>query len=261
MTRLAVIGGSGLYRSRILREPEQRSVITPYGQATMTTGNLKGHELTFLARHGTDHSLAPHLVNYRANIWALSCTGNERVLATAAVGSLNPDMLPGHFVILDQFIDFTRARPGSFFEGPGVRHVDVTQPYCPALSLAVRDAGQARGLTIHHGGTYICTEGPRFETPAEIRMFRSWGADVVGMTNVPEVVLAREMGLCYATVAVVTNMAAGLAGQALSHDEVVEVMDESREHLEDLLETVVGNLPRIGSCQCPGPPSPVGGEE
>ncbi len=257
---LGVIGGSGLYKTKILKESDEVSCVTPFGQALVSVGQCGGKKVAFLARHGKDHSLPPHLVNYRANLWALSQMGVGRVLATAAVGSLREDYRPGDFVLLDQFIDFTRSRPYTFFDEGGVRHVDMTEPYCPGLNDLVADAASTLDLTVHREGTYICTEGPRFETPAEIRMFRSWGADLVGMTNVPEVVLAREAGLCYSTVAIVTNMAAGINQDQLSHDEVVQVMAQAQSQLEDLIEQTIARLDRVPPCRCPARPRAVGEE-
>lgn len=257
---LGVIGGSGLYRTKILKRPEEVTCLTPFGQASLSVGECGGRRVAFLARHGLDHSIPPHLVNYRANIWALKELNVNRVLATAAVGSLREDFRPGDFVVLDQFIDFTRKRPYTFFEEGAVRHVDMTQPYCMALSSLLAQVATELGLSCHTGGTYICTEGPRFETPAEIRAFSSWGADVVGMTNVPEVVLSREVGQCYAAVAVVTNMAAGISRDQLSHDEVVEVMARSQGNLERLIEKTVSRLSQLGECTCPAPPRAVGEE-
>src|SRR5690625_2071855 len=159
-------------------------VTTPYGDVTVRVGSFEGHEIAFLARHGTGHSIPPHRINYRANIWALKSLGVQRIAATGAVGSLNPDYQPGSFVIVDQFLDWTKGRPSTFFDGDrhGVVHVDVTDPYCPEVRQAFLDTGASLGYTLHPTGVYLTTEGPRFETAAEIRAFRMLGADVVGMT-------------------------------------------------------------------------------
>ena len=188
--------------------------------------------MVFLPRHGTGHSVPPHRINYQANIWGMRALGVEAIIATAAVGSLNPEMRPGDFVFVDQFIDFTKNRRQTFFDGRenGVAHLDFTEPYCPALRKTMAAAaGELRArpgaeFAFHEKGVYICTEGPRFETPAEIRAYALLGADVVGMTSYPEVALAREAGICYATIAMVTNLAAGMAGGRLTHEEVLEVM-------------------------------------
>lgn len=223
--RIAIIGGTGVYDPEILDDVREERVETPYGPVTVNLGRFEGLEVAFLARHGRGHQVPPHRVNYRANIYALALLGVERVIATNAVGSLRERYAPGHFVLPDQFLDFTHGRPATFFEGgeAGVYHVDVTEPYCPQVRRVLHETGRPLGLTVHDGAVYVCTQGPRFETPAEIRMFERLGGDLVGMTSVPEVVLAREAGLCYASVGMVTNYAAGLVDYPLSHEEVLEL--------------------------------------
>ena len=251
---IAVIGGTGVYDPGILDGSEIVTVETPYGAATVSLGTFHGRRVAFMARHGEGHSVPPHRVNYRANMAALNKLGVERVLATAAVGSLNPVMAPGHLVAVDQFIDLTKSRPQTFFEGgqAGVVHTDMTQPYCPELRDLLRSAAGRLGLVLHHGGTYVCTEGPRFETPAEIKMIRMVGGDLVGMTGVPEVVLARELGMCYAAVAMVTNFAAGISPTRLSHQEVLEVMGENAAKIRRLLMEVIDGVDGTGGCPCRG---------
>ncbi|HOF90011.1 MAG TPA: S-methyl-5'-thioinosine phosphorylase, partial [Armatimonadota bacterium] len=226
------------------------TVRTPYGDAALFRVVLGGRTVLFLARHGAGHALPPHRVNYRANIWALQALGVEAVLATQAVGSLTPHLAPGHFVLLSQFLDFTKARTATFFDGDGpVVHADVTHPYCPRLGGAVLRAGAPLGDTLHSAGVYACMEGPRFETAAEIRALRLLGADVVGMTNVPEVVLAREAGLCYAAVCIVCNWGAGMTNTPLSHREVLDIMEERADALRDLITRFAAN-PHEGDCAC-----------
>jgi 5'-methylthioadenosine phosphorylase len=224
-------------------------VETPYGKVGATTGRLDGRKVVFLARHGRHHSVPPHRVNYRANIWALKELGVERVLTTAAVGSLNSDFRPGEFVLPNQFLDFTKARPATFYENEVV-HTDFTQPYCPVLRYALEGAAGELGLTVHNGGCYVGTEGPRFETPAEIAAYRRLGGDLVGMTGLPEVVLARELGLCYATVAIVTNFAAGISGTMLSHQEVLDLMATRLGKVLEMLLKTIRTLPREKHCRC-----------
>lgn len=250
--KIGIIGGTGFYSPGLLDQESDQRVATPYGDVMLKTGIYKGQELVFLARHGVDHALPPHLINYRANIWALKMAGVDVVLATAAVGSLNKDLKPGEIVLVDQFLDFTRSRPETFYEGgeSGVLHVDLTQPYCPALRQHLITTAQGLQLQIHRKGTYVCTEGPRYETPAEIQMFRMLGGDVVGMTSVPEVVLAREAGLCYATLSIVTNYAAGISKTLLSHQEVVEVMAETQDLLRKLIFSALVIIEQKGSCSC-----------
>ena len=202
------------------------TVETPFGNVEAAVGQLAGRELVFLNRHGPDHVLPPHLVNYRANIWALREFGVRKIIATAAVGSLAKRFRLGDLVFPDQFLDFTKSRLQTFYEGgsQGVLHVDMTEPYCGDVRRVMTAAAQQLGITVQDGACYVCTEGPRFETPAEIRMFQQLGGELVGMTSVPEVVLARELGMCYAAIGMVTNEAAGISGQPITHAEVVESM-------------------------------------
>ncbi|MFO7171821.1 MAG: S-methyl-5'-thioadenosine phosphorylase [Bacillota bacterium] len=253
MVRYAIIGGTGVYDPRILTDLRRERVETPWGAIEVQIGTYKGREVAFLPRHGADHSVPPHRINYRANIWGLKKLGVERVLATTAVGSLNLGMKPGDFVFIDQFLDFTKGgRPLTFFEGgpDGVVHTDVTEPYCPELRKTLIEAAESLGLRHHTQGTYVCTEGPRFETAAEIRAFRTLGGDLVGMTNVPEAVLAREAGLCYAVISMVTNYAAGISPRALTHEEVLEVMAANAEKLKSLAMLCLERIPETRGCDC-----------
>ncbi|HEX3015679.1 MAG TPA: S-methyl-5'-thioadenosine phosphorylase [Desulfobacteria bacterium] len=247
----AIIGGTGVYNPDLLDDVRQETVATPYGTVNVNVGRLIGKEVAFLARHGEKHSVPPHLVNYRANIWALKKLGVSKVIATAAVGSLDTEFGPGRFVLADQFLDFTKNRPNTFFTGEqGVVHIDVTDPYCGELRAAlVKQAGDL-GIDIHNGGVYVCTEGPRFETPAEIKMFRLLGGQLVGMTSVPEVVLAKEAGMCYATIAMVTNYAAGISPTPLTHQEVVENMSQMGDKLNKLIFSTLKNLGAERTCNC-----------
>ena len=256
----AVIGGTGLYDPSLLEQTETVTVATPYGTVELFHGVHAGRRVAFLPRHGSGHSVPPHRINYRANIWALRQLGVRRCLATAASGSLAPHLPPGGLALLDQFLDFTRGRTGTFFDGEDglVRHVDMTDPYCPELRRALVATAARQGVPLTPAATYVCTEGPRYETPAEIRAYQRLGGELVGMTGVPEVVLAREAGLCYASVAIATNWAAGLAGQPLSHTEVVTAMGEATGRVRGLLLGVVAALEVAGACgSCPPPPSPV----
>lgn len=248
----AIIGGTGVYDPQILKDIREERLNTPYGEVEVKIGTYCNREIAFLPRHGAGHSVPPHKINYRANIKALQQLGVKKVVATAAVGSLNPDMAPGKFVLIDQFIDFTKSRPATFFEGgeQGVVHIDMTEPYCSELREVISRAAGLLGQQLIEGGTYVCSEGPRFETPAEIRAFRLFGGDLVGMTSCPEVVLARECEMCYATVAMVTNFAAGISSQALTHIEVVETMRENSRNLRELLMKTMEIIPEERSCTC-----------
>ncbi|MGI6559647.1 MAG: S-methyl-5'-thioadenosine phosphorylase [Limnochordia bacterium] len=239
---LAVIGGTGLYDPGFLAGAKEQVIKTPYGEAYVLMGEGPRGPVAFMARHGRSHGIPPHLVNYRANIWALDSIGATGILATAAVGSLRRELAPGSFLLLDQFIDFTKTRISTFAEDK-VIHVDFTRPYCPRLGGYLVDAARRLGIELEEQGCYVCTEGPRYETPAEVKMFAQLGGDVVGMTNVPEVVLARELGICYATVAVVTNYGAGIAPVPLSHDEVGSVMKSNAERLRRLLQLTLELVP------------------
>ncbi|MGB9804344.1 S-methyl-5'-thioadenosine phosphorylase [Desulfofundulus sp.] len=247
--RIAIIGGTGVYDPSILSDIREERLETPFGLARVKVGTYRGREVAFMARHGEDHSVPPHLVNYRANIWGLRQLGVGNIFATAAVGSLNTEMKPKQFVFVDQFLDFTRSRVQTFVE-KGVVHLDMTDPYCPELRMTLARAAQELGLEYHMRGTYVCTEGPRFETPAEIRMFRQLGGDLVGMTSVPEVVLAREAGICYATIAMVTNFAAGISPTRLSHQEVVDVMAENVGNLRRLVMRAIELVDPDRTCLC-----------
>ena len=248
---LAFIGGTGMYD---LGEPARAEVVaTPYGEAAFFRAELGGEEVIFLTRHGAGHSMPPHRVNYRANIWALHALGVREVVATQAVGSMNPHMAPGDFVLLSQFLDFTKVRPSTFFDGDDgvVVHVDVTHPYCTRLLSALTLAGALLGSALHPDGIYACTEGPRFETAAEVRALRNLGADVVGMTNVPEVVLAREAGLCYAAICIVCNWGAGMTNYPLTQEEVLGIMADRADDLRNYLAAFAAT-PRAGACPCAG---------
>jgi 5'-methylthioadenosine phosphorylase len=258
---VGIIGGTGFSDGLDLQDARETVVGTPYGAVHVLRGRLGGREAAFVARHGHGHTVPPHRVNYRGNIWALWHLGFRRVLATAACGSLRAEIPPGGLALCDQFLDFTRGRPGTFFDGDdgGVRHTDMTAPYCPELRAALGAAAGDLGLDLRPAATYVCTEGPRFETPAEIRAYALLGGDLVGMTGVPEVVLAREAGLCYATVAIATNYAAGLAGRPLSHDEVVAEMARATQAVQRLLGAAVARLGEAPCAACAAAPGPLRG--
>ncbi len=251
--KIAIIGGTGVYENPYLEEPEEIVVQTGYGEIRLCRGSCRGRELYFLNRHGSGHTLPPHLVNYRANIAALKELGVDAVISTAATGSMRLEMPPGSRVVIDQVIDFTRGRPSTFYTGgsQGVVHADLTVAYCPRIRRAILKAARELGEPLIDGGCYVCTEGPRFETPAEIKLFAHWGADLVGMTNMPEVALAREAGLCYATIALVTNFAAGVTDTPLSHQEVLDEMARGKDSMDRLLMEAAAGLEMEKSCACP----------
>ncbi|MEA1960358.1 MAG: S-methyl-5'-thioadenosine phosphorylase [Bacillota bacterium] len=252
MARIAFIGGTGVYDPRLLDNIQESVESTPYGDVKILMGSYNGEEVAFIPRHGSDHSVAPHMINYRANIMALKQLGVDCIIATAAVGSLQFDLKPGEFVLADQFLDFTKTRKTTFFEGgeAGVVHCDMTVPYCPDIRDALARAGEEKGLVVHNGGAYVCTEGPRFETSAEIQMFKLLGGHVIGMTSVPEVCLARELGICYANVSIITNYAAGISPTILTHAEVVEMMRNSIQDVRSLIMESIKYIDANRGCNC-----------
>lgn len=253
----AVIGGSGVDVTDLLDDVAEHHVETPYGDVAVEVGRHQDTPVAFLRRHGRGHSVPPHRVNYRANVWALAEMGVVHVVATNAVGSLHAEQPVGSMVVVDSFLDATRDRPQTFHDGgDGVVHVDVSDPYCPSLRARLVAAADAEGVEARNGGVYVGTEGPRFETTAEITAFHALGGDVVGMTGVPEVVLARELGLCYASLAIVTNLAAGLQAE-VSHTEVLAAQAVLAGRTRKVIAAVLDDLPSKGCC--PGPPEPVGG--
>ncbi|MBP6964591.1 MAG: MTAP family purine nucleoside phosphorylase [Armatimonadetes bacterium] len=244
---IAVIAGTGL--SDPASDRKMRVSTTPFGEAFLSEVSFGGSRTLMLARHGSELNIPPHLINYRANMWALRDAGVDTVIATAAVGSLVPDLAPGSLAVVKDFLDLTRQRPSTFQDVPGesVRHLDLSVAYCPE----VRDAlCEAAGHDKFPEVVYACTEGPRYETPAEVRMLRRLGADVVGMTGVPEVVLARELGMCYGTLAIVTNYAAGISPTPLSHNDVASVAREHRQVVLEIIGRAVGLL--VGRRGCAG---------
>lgn len=247
----ALIGGTGVEKLA-LNDRSSLQVETPYGFVALDTGKIGETEIVFLKRHGAKHNCPPHLINYRANIWALKELGIKKILATGAVGSISPDYETGDLVLANQFLDFTKSRPLTYFEGgeQGVLHVDVTEPYCPDLRNSIMKGAERSGFRVKNGGVYVCTEGPRFETPAEIKMFRILGGHLVGMTGVPEVVLARELGMCYAVITLVTNQAAGISNQPLTHSEVIATMDLLAKTVAALVENTCKFMDSGQKCYC-----------
>ena len=238
MRKIGIIGGTGVYNPDELKNFVKKIVKTPYGVVSCTMGELYGNQVVFLNRHGTGHSVPPHMINYRANIWALKKLGTQEIFATAAVGSCNKNMLAGDFVICDQILDFTKSRINTFYDGKNypVGHADFTHPYCRTLrNLMEKTLGQT-DFRYHSKGTMVVTEGPRFETPAEIKMYAKLGGDVVNMTGMPEAILAKEAEMHYVALAIVTNQAAGFSKFPLSHEEVLEAMQQSEKQLATIID-------------------------
>ena len=253
MRKIAIIGGTGIYSPQALQGFAEKIIDTPYGQALCNIGEIAGNQVVFITRHGVGHKTAPHKVNYRANIWALKSLGTEEIFATTAVGSLNPEMKAGHFVVCSNVLDFTKSRINTFYDTPerGVVHVDFSYPYCPCVRERVIRCLEKMNITFHKEGVYVATEGPRFESAAEIKAYAMLGGDLVGMTNMPECILAREAEMCYSTCSIVTNMAAGISPTPLSHMEVVEAMGKSIANMNKLIAVFINdNEPVEATCGC-----------
>ncbi|MEW6647861.1 MAG: S-methyl-5'-thioinosine phosphorylase [Pseudomonadota bacterium] len=242
MAKLAIIGGTGLTSLKNLEIINREVVHTPYGEpsAPLTHGSIAGKEVLFLARHGYGHTIPPHKVNYRANIWALKEAGADHIIAVNAVGGIRADMTPGRIVIPHQIIDYTWNRINTYFEEglTHVTHIDFTEPYCPGLRQMLIDGVRAIGLNAVEEGVYATTQGPRLETAAEIDKLERDGCDLVGMTGMPEAALARELDICYACCAVVANMGAGRGSGAITMEEIEQNLNEGMERVRSLLERV-----------------------
>ncbi len=242
---LGIIGGSGLAAGIALEDAQEIEVASPFGlpSAAVTTGTLSGVRVTFLPRHGPGHAIPPHRVNYRANIDVLKRCGVSDVIALSAIGSLNETMEPGHFVAVDQFIDRTSGRAGTFFDEGLVAHVSLADPVCPRLSGMLADAAAAEGAVVHRGGCYVAIEGPQFSTRAESRLYRSWGADVIGMTAMPEVRLAREAELPYALLGMVTDYDSWREGDEAQVEAILAVMHRNVALAQRAVARLVADLP------------------
>ena len=242
---LAIIGGTGLTKLANLETSHREVVRTPYGEPScaLTFGKLRGHDVIFLARHGYGHTIPPHKVNYRANIWALHAQKITHIVSVASVGGIRADLGPGTLAIPDQIIDYTHGRAHTFFESldKPVTHIDFTWPYCEKLRQRFIRAAEKAKQKVVVGGVYGATQGPRLETAAEIRRMEDDGADMVGMTGMPEAALARELGLCYATIAVVANHAAGKgdSAKAIQFENLAAVMQQSMNRVKIILENLV----------------------
>jgi 5'-methylthioadenosine phosphorylase len=269
---LGVIGGSGLYQIDGIEILDEIAIKTPFGEPSdkYIITQYKGRKVVFLPRHGKGHKYPPHLINFRANIWGFRKLGVDKILSISAVGGINPNLNPGDFVISDQFIDFTKSRVQTFYEGiysknddteikdevseflnsKRVVHIDVTDPFCPEMRDVLIKVCDKNNFPFYQRGVYAATEGPRLETSAEIKFLRFVGADIVGMTLVPEIVLARELKMHFASISVVTNLAAGISQNRLTSDEVVEMMKEKNEHIKTVVLDFIENLPERFNCEC-----------
>jgi 5'-methylthioadenosine phosphorylase len=252
MPDFGVIAGSGIYNIPDLEVIDSVTVGTPYGEPSdiYRIGRFAGKEVVFLLRHGSKHHIPPHRINYRANIWGFRELGISRILSIGATGGISRRMMPGTIVVLDQLLDMTSGRDATFFEQDDVVHIDFTNPFCPDLRHELIAAASDAGIKVEKRGTYIAVNGPRLETAAEIRAFARLGADVVGMTGMPEAVLGRELEICFAGVAVVTNTAAGIAEGMLTAKEVVDVMQAATEQIRMLLKAFFERYFIKHACTC-----------
>lgn len=248
---IGIIGGTGFYDPQFVKNAREMRLDTPYGPPSdsIIVGELKDRNVAFLPRHGKKHTIRPTDVNSRANIHALKELGVQRILAPSTVGSLKEEYEPGDLVFVDQFIDRTTRREQSFYTGPKVCHISVAEPMCPDLrKILIEVAGEMK-ISYHKTGTYICIEGPRFSTKAESKMFRSWGADVVGMTVVPECVLAREAEICYASIATVTDYDVW-KDHSVSAGEVARTMKQNIEKVKNVIMETIAKIPKERTCEC-----------
>ena len=249
-----MFGGSGFYE--FLDDVTTVPVHTPYGapSAPVAIGDVGGRQVAFLPRHGVHHELPPHRVNYRANVWAMREVGVSRIFGPCAAGSLRPDIHPGDMVLCDQLVDRTSGRADTYFDGGVVGHVSFADPYCPDLRAALRASGERLGMRVHDGGTVVVVQGPRFSTRAESAWYRSAGWHVINMTQYPEAYLARELGLCYAAAALVTDYDTGVEGEPgvepVTMEAVFEVLRENVAHTRSLLFDAIPGLSTGSSCTC-----------
>ena len=247
---IGIIGGTGVYDPKMLKNIKKVKIKTPFGQPSddITLGDLGGRKIAFINRHGPGHSISPHMVNSRANIWALKKIGVVRILSPGAVGSLKESYKPGDMVITDQFVDFTKNRKYTFFESGKVYHTSLADPFCDELRSGLISSANDIGINVKTKGTYICVEGPRFSTRAESRMFRNFG-DIIGMTLVPECSLAREAEICYAAINTITDYDVW-AEKPVTMDEIITTMKDNLHKVRSLLLEVIPKIPTKRNCEC-----------
>jgi 5'-methylthioadenosine phosphorylase len=250
---IGIIGGSGLYDMDGLKSAKEIKVRTPFGYPSdaVILGELDGIRIAFLSRHGRGHTFSPSEINYRANVYALKSLGIRRLISVSAVGSMKESIEPGHVVFPDQFIDLTKRRASTFFEGGAVAHVAFGEPICPSLAAQLSAAARSVGATAHDGGTYVCIEGPQFSTKAESRLYRQWGVSVIGMTNLPEAKLAREAELCYATIALATDYDCWHeTEEPVTVEAILATLRQNVALAKRLLRTSVQSAAAADACVC-----------
>jgi 5'-methylthioadenosine phosphorylase len=251
--QIGIIGGSGLYDMPEVTDREERTVTTPFGDPSgpYLVGTLRGRRVAFLSRHGAGHRLMPTELNYRANIFGLKTLGVEFILSASAVGSLQEKYVPQHLVVPDQFFDRTKGRPSTFFGNGIVAHVGFAHPVCGLLGNVAYDSCVQAGATVHKGGTYVCMEGPQFSTLAESKLYRSWGMDIIGMTNLQEAKLAREAEICYATIALVTDYDCWHPEHdSVTVEMIVANLTANAKTAQHVIAEAVGRLPIERTCEC-----------
>ncbi|MBN2405773.1 MAG: S-methyl-5'-thioadenosine phosphorylase [Coriobacteriia bacterium] len=248
---IGVFGGSGFYS--LIENPTEFKVNTPYGapSSPVMYGEIGGRKVAFLPRHGKDHSLPPHKINYRANVYAMKQLGVSQIVGPNACGSLQADVKPGDFVICDQFVDRTTGRADTFYDGPITTHVSSADPYCPVMRQVALEKAAELGIRAHRSGTVVVIQGPRFSTRAESKWFASQGWEVINMTQYPECYLARELEICYCNISLITDHDAGAEGvEPVSNEEVIRVFGENNEKLKALLYAMIPALPIERDCVC-----------
>jgi 5'-methylthioadenosine phosphorylase len=248
---IGIFGGTGIYDPGLLQNVTEISIDTPYGKPSdaITLGTFNGRKVAFMPRHGKKHTIPPHMINYKANIWAFKELGVKRIIAPSAVGSLKEKIKPGHFALPSQFLDFTKSRDGSFSENGRVIHISVADPFCSELQDVILKVVKNQDITLHKNCTYVCIEGPRFSTKAESKFFRSTGADIIGMTLVPECQLAREAQICYASVSTITDYDVW-AEKPVTAKEVLETLSKNVALTKKLLTLLIDKIPKVRGCSC-----------
>lgn len=250
--RVGIFGGSGFYE--FLDDVEEVSIETPYGppSAPVTMGRIEDVTVAFLPRHGRKHELPPHRINYRANVWALKELGVSRIIGPCAAGSLREDVKPGDFVVCDQLVDRTHGRQDTFYDGPVTTHVSFADPYCPELRTLAIETARSEGIAVHETGTVVTVQGPRFSTRSESSWYQAAGWEVINMTQYPEAYLARELEICYVSIALITDYDVGVAGEAaaVTHEEVIRVFNANNDRLRALLFGLVPQIPEARTCPC-----------
>jgi len=249
---IGIFGGTGIYDSGLLSESKEITVDTPFGKTSdsITVGIFKGKKVAFMPRHGKKHTIPPHLINFRANVWAFKEIGVKRIIAPSAVGSLKKELRPGDFALPSQFIDFTKSRKYSFFEENKVIHISVADPFCPELQNAVNHVAKNLHLKIHKNCTYVCIEGPRFSTKAESKFYKDViGADIIGMTLVPECQLAREAQMCYVSISTITDYDVW-AEKPVTAREVIETLTKNVEITKKIISVLPDFIPQERNCNC-----------